>query len=45
VPTDGDDVFVVYEYELKTGQRHRNVELLSTRDGRITQVFFGGSVR
>src|SRR5680860_669260 len=44
VPTDGDDVFVMYEYELKTGERHRNVELLTVRDDRIveTQVFFGG---
>jgi len=47
VPTDGDDVFVMYEYELKTGERHRNVELLTVRDDRIveTQVFFGGRVR
>jgi len=44
VPTDGDDVFVMYEYELKTGGRHRNVELLTVRGDRITesQVFFGG---
>ena len=41
---DGDDVFVMYEYELKTGERHRNVEVLTVRDGQITeaQVFFGG---
>jgi ketosteroid isomerase-like protein len=46
VPTEGDDVFVMYEYELKTGERHRNVELLTVRDDRIveTQVFFGGRV-
>jgi len=46
-PTDGDDVFVMYDYILKTGERHRNVELLTVRDGRIieTQVFFGGAVR
>jgi ketosteroid isomerase-like protein len=44
VPTDGDDVFVMYEYELKTGERHRNVELLTVRGDQITeaQVFFGG---
>jgi ketosteroid isomerase-like protein len=44
VPTDGDDVFVLYEYELEGGQRHRNAELITVRDGRITetQVFFGG---
>jgi hypothetical protein len=39
-----DDVFVMYEYELKTGERHRNVEVLTVRDDQITevQVFFGG---
>lgn len=43
----GDDgVFVMYEYELKTGERHRNTELITVRDGQIveTQVFFGGRV-
>ena len=47
MPADGDDVFVMYEYELKTGERHRNVELLTIRDARVveTQVFFGGRVR
>lgn len=46
VPASGDDVFAMYEYELKTGERHRNVELSTVRDGRITetQVFFGGRV-
>ncbi len=46
VPTEGDDVFVMYEYELKTGERHRNVELLTVHDDQITetQVFFGGRV-
>lgn len=45
-PGDGDDVFVLYEYELKTGERHRNTEVITVRDGRIveTQVFFGGRV-
>jgi ketosteroid isomerase-like protein len=44
VPTEGDDVFVLYEYELEGGQRFRNAEVISVRDGRITesQVFFGG---
>ncbi|HWM39618.1 MAG TPA: nuclear transport factor 2 family protein [Streptomyces sp.] len=44
VPATGDDVFLLYEYELKTGERHRNAELSTVRDGRITetQVFFGG---
>jgi ketosteroid isomerase-like protein len=47
VPTDGDDVFAMYEYELQTGERHRNVEVLTVRGDRIveTQVFFGGRVR
>ncbi|MQA86609.1 MAG: DUF4440 domain-containing protein [Streptosporangiales bacterium] len=46
VPTDGDDVFVLYEYELHTGERHRNVEVLTVRNGKVaeTQVFFGGRV-
>jgi ketosteroid isomerase-like protein len=47
VPANGDDVFVMYDYELKTGEHHRNVELITVRDERIveTQVFFGGQVR
>jgi ketosteroid isomerase-like protein len=46
VPAGGDDVFTMYEYELKTGERHRNVELLTVRDHQVveTQVFFGGRV-
>jgi ketosteroid isomerase-like protein len=43
----GDDgVFILYEYELKTGERHRNTEFITVRDGRIAeiQVFFGGRV-
>ncbi|MGH3784140.1 MAG: nuclear transport factor 2 family protein [Pseudonocardiaceae bacterium] len=45
VPSDGDDVFVMYEYELLTGERHRNVEVLTVRDSKVveTQVFFGGN--
>jgi hypothetical protein len=44
VPAGDDDVFVMYEYELKTGERHRNVELLTVHGDQITeaQVFFGG---
>ena len=44
VPTDGDDVFVLYEYEREGGQRHRNAEVITVRDGQVTesQVFFGG---
>jgi ketosteroid isomerase-like protein len=40
------DVFICYEYELKTGATHRNTELITVVDGRITeiQVFFGGAV-
>lgn len=40
------DVFILYEYELTTGQRHRNTEVSTVRDGQLveTQVFFGGSV-
>ena len=47
VPTDGDDVFVMYDYVLKTGDHHRNAELLTVRGDQIveTQVFFGGPVR
>ena len=47
VATTGDDVFVMYEYQLRaTGERYRNTELLTVRDGRIVeaQVFFGGKV-
>jgi ketosteroid isomerase-like protein len=44
VPTDGDDVFVLYEYELEGGQRHRNAQVITVRDGQVTesQVYFGG---
>ena len=37
-------VFVLYEYELTTGERHRNTEYSIVRDGRLveTQVYFGG---
>jgi ketosteroid isomerase-like protein len=42
-----DNVFILYEYELKTGDRHRNTEFIRVRDGQLveTQVFFGGRVR
>jgi ketosteroid isomerase-like protein len=44
VPTDGHDVFVLYEYELDGGRRHRNAEVITVRDGQVaeSQVFFGG---
>ena len=40
----GDDVFVMYEYELLNGDVHRNTELLTVRAGQVVevQVFFGG---
>ncbi|MGH9917695.1 MAG: nuclear transport factor 2 family protein [Nitrososphaerales archaeon] len=42
-----DGVFILYEYELKTGERHRNAEFINVRDGKLieTQVFFGGRAR
>lgn len=45
-PADDELVFVYYEYELMTGDRHRNVEAITVRDGLIrdVQVFFGGKV-
>jgi ketosteroid isomerase-like protein len=44
VATDGDDVFVLYEYELEAGGRYRNTEVHTVRDGQVheAQVFFGG---
>lgn len=46
VPSAGDDIFVLYKYELRTGERYRNTEVLTVRDDKIveTQVFFGGRV-
>ena len=37
-------VFLLYQYELTTGERYRNAEFSTVRDGQITetQVFFGG---
>jgi ketosteroid isomerase-like protein len=43
----GDDgVFIMYEYQLKTGERYRNTEFITVRVGQLaeTQVFFGGQV-
>ncbi|MGG7570092.1 nuclear transport factor 2 family protein [Streptomyces sirii] len=44
VAIDDHQVYVRYAYELKTGERHRNVEVQTVREGRITevQVYFGG---
>ncbi|MGA5563767.1 nuclear transport factor 2 family protein [Streptomyces platensis] len=45
VAIDGEQVFVRYAYELTTGEQHRNVEVMTVRDGRVTetQVYFGGT--
>src|SRR6202034_4741597 len=39
-----DGVFIMYEYQLKSGDRHRNTEFSTVRDGQLTEtvVFFGG---
>ena len=46
MPSGDDDVFLLYEYQLTTGDRYRNAEYITVRDGRLveTQVFFGGRV-
>ena len=46
VDTDDGGVFIMYEYALKDGERYRNTEFSTVRDGRLaeTQVFFGGRV-
>jgi ketosteroid isomerase-like protein len=46
VRADDQNVFVMYEYDLKTGGTHRNTELITVVDGKIVevQVFFGGPV-
>lgn len=38
------DVFVMYEYQLTSGETYRNAELITVEQGRIVeaQVFFGG---
>jgi ketosteroid isomerase-like protein len=38
VPTEVDDVFVLYEYELEGGQRYRNTEVITVQDGRLTEA-------
>jgi ketosteroid isomerase-like protein len=44
VLSHGDDVVLLYEYVLTTGERYRNVEVATVRGGQLveTQVFFGG---
>lgn len=46
VEAGADGVFIMYEYELKTGERYRNTEFSTVRDGQLaeTLVFFGGRV-
>jgi len=41
-----DSVLLLYEYELRTGERYRNTEYITVRNGQLveTQVFFGGRV-
>lgn len=41
-----DGVFIMYEYELENGERYRNTEFITVRNGQLTetQVFFGGRV-
>lgn len=38
------DVLAYYEYEVESGERYRNTEVISVLGGRVveTQVFFGG---
>jgi ketosteroid isomerase-like protein len=45
-PVEENLVFVYYEYELTTGDRYRNMEAITVRDGLIrdVQVFFGGKL-
>jgi ketosteroid isomerase-like protein len=44
VEAGGNGVFLRYEYELTTGERYRNAEFITVRDGRVIEieVFFGG---
>ncbi|MEQ6901564.1 nuclear transport factor 2 family protein [Nocardioides sp. YIM 152588] len=44
-PAGDEDVFIMYEYDLKTGGTHRNAELITVVGGQIVeiQVFFGGA--
>jgi ketosteroid isomerase-like protein len=47
VAASQDGVFLLYEYELKTGERHRNTEFITVHGEQIVeiQVFFGGQVQ
>lgn len=46
VPAGTDGVFLLYEYELHSGERYRNTEYSVVSHGKLreTQVFFGGRV-
>jgi ketosteroid isomerase-like protein len=46
VPAGEESVLLLYEYQLQNGERYRNSEYITVRDGRLveTQVFFGGRV-
>jgi ketosteroid isomerase-like protein len=46
VAVSDEDVFLMYEYELKDGGTYRNTELITVRGGQVveSQVFFGGAV-
>jgi ketosteroid isomerase-like protein len=46
VASGADSVLLLYEYELTTGERYRNAECITVRNGKLveTQVFFGGRV-
>jgi ketosteroid isomerase-like protein len=43
---DGDRVFVTYESHTKNGERFRNTEIVTVRDGQIVEVevYFGWSI-
>jgi ketosteroid isomerase-like protein len=43
---DGDRVFVTYEGHTKNGERFRNTEIVTVRDGQIVEVevYFGWSI-
>jgi ketosteroid isomerase-like protein len=47
VDAGADGVFLLYEYELTTGERYRNAEFSTVHNGQLveTQVFFGGVTR
>ena len=46
VENGADQVFAFYEYELRSGERYRNVEVHTVRREQVceVQVFFGGRV-